>query len=163
MAQADVASPFNREALRRLSGPLDEPAHLRHLRERGFATFEATPMPSPETEEWRYTDLREFDLGLFEPVFERPAARSIDDVAPAILDSAGDVGARSGLAVQHDSTMVAARLEGDLRERGVTFASLEEAAVGHPDLLARYLHSAVGVDRSRFTAMHAAFRRGGAI
>jgi Fe-S cluster assembly protein SufD len=162
MAQADVASPFNREALRRLSGPLDEPAHLRELRERAFVAFEAAPMPSPETEEWRYTDLREFDLDRFEPAFERTTARSIDDVDAAILESAGDVGARSGLAIQHDSTVVAARLDPALRERGVVFGSLEDAAAVRPDLLARYLHAAVAVDRSRFTAMHAAFRRGGA-
>ena len=30
------------------------------LRERAFEEFRALPMPSPETEEWRYTDLSGF-------------------------------------------------------------------------------------------------------
>src|SRR5262245_7792951 len=102
MAQAHVASPFDHAALRALSGPLDEPTRLRELREQALQAFEATPMPSPETEEWRYTDLREFDLDRFVAFAERPAVGSIDAVDARILESAGQVGDRSGLAIQHD-------------------------------------------------------------
>jgi Fe-S cluster assembly protein SufD len=161
MPQADVASPFDHDALRALSGPLDEPARLRELRERAFAAYEATPMPSPETEEWRYTDLREFDLDRFVAYADRPIARSVDEVDPRILAATGEVGDRAGLAIQHDSTVVATRLDPDLGEQGVVFESLDDAGVTHVDLVAPHLHSAVAIDRSRFTAMHAAFRRGG--
>ena len=44
-------------------------------------------MPSPETEEWRYTDLRDLDLS-FDAHVPEPAASSIDEVDPELLEAA---------------------------------------------------------------------------
>src|SRR5690349_19462997 len=44
------------------------------LRERAFEQFEAMPMPSPETEEWRYTDVRDLELSRYRPYAPEPAA-----------------------------------------------------------------------------------------
>src|SRR6266704_774993 len=78
------------------------------LRAEAFAQFEALPMPSPETEEWRYTDLRELELEDFSLVGEEPRAASLDDVKPELLEAAGEVGDRAGLAIQHNSTVITA-------------------------------------------------------
>ncbi|HEV8421538.1 MAG TPA: Fe-S cluster assembly protein SufD, partial [Actinomycetota bacterium] len=134
---------------------------LRGLRDDAFEQFEAMPMPSPETEEWRYTDLREFDLSQFTPFAEEPMAETLDDVKPDLLEAAGQVGDRSGLAIQHNSTVVTSHLDPAEAAKGVIFTSLDEAAQDHGDLLENRLHAIVPTGRTKFTAMHGAFRTGG--
>jgi Fe-S cluster assembly protein SufD len=119
------------------------------------------PVPSPETEEWRYTDLREFDLSTFIPFAEEPKAETLDEVKPDLLEAAGAVGERSGLSIQHNSTVITTHLDPSAAARGVIFASLDEAARRHPNLLEPGLHGVVPTARTRFTALHGAFRSGG--
>ena len=126
-----------------------------------FERFEAMPVPSPETEEWRYTDLREFDLSTFQPFRAEPTSANLDDVAPDILAAAGQVGDRSGLAIQHNSTVVTAHLDPELAAQHVVFTSLDEAGRTHAGLLGDRLSRAVPSLRTRFTALHEAFRSGG--
>jgi Fe-S cluster assembly protein SufD len=127
------------------------------LRERSYQQFEIQPMPSPETEEWRYTDLRSLDLDGFTAAAFEPTVASIDEVKPDILEAAG-TGERSGLAVQHNSTLVATQLGPEAAARGVTFGSLDQAPA---EFLEAWLHRAVQAGRTRFTSLHAAFRTGG--
>jgi Fe-S cluster assembly protein SufD len=148
---------FTDESLDAIARRDGDPA-VSALRRSAFEQFTTLPVPSPETEEWRYTDLRQFDLGAFLPVSDEPPARNLDDVKPEILAAAGDVGERAGLAVQHNSTVVTSHLDPHLRELGVRFDSLDRAPAG---LLAGRLHHAVPTDRTRFTALHGAFRSGG--
>jgi Fe-S cluster assembly protein SufD len=136
---------------------------LGRLRAQAFAAVETMPMPSPETEEWRYTDLRQFDLSAYTPLAEEPPAANLDQIAPDILEAAGQVGDRSGLAIQHNSSVVTSHLEPELASRGVVFGSLDQAIKTHPALMKDRLHHAVPTDRTRFTALHGAFRTGGTL
>jgi Fe-S cluster assembly protein SufD len=131
------------------------------LRQEGFGQFETLPMPSPETEEWRYTDLREFDLSAFAPLVEEAHADTLDDVKPDLLEAAGEVGERAGLQIQHNSSVITTHLSPEAAAKGVIFTSIDLAAGEHRELLEPRLHSAVPTGRTRFTAMHAAFRTGG--
>src|SRR5207249_4752582 len=89
--------------------------------------FRSLPIPSQETEEWRYTDLSSFDLDF--------------RVAPP----------------RHALTTSNQLLEGT----GVIFCDLDRAAEEHPELLEPALHGLVPTDRTKFTALHGAFRAGG--
>ena len=60
------------------------------LRRQAFAEFEALPMPSQETEEWRYTDLSDFELTHSRPTRPGVAPTNLDDVPAEILAAAGD-------------------------------------------------------------------------
>jgi Fe-S cluster assembly protein SufD len=82
---------------------------------------------------------------------------TLDDVDPAILEAAGDVGDRAGLAIQHNATVATIHLDPALAARGVSFTSLDEPGIS----VEPWLHTAVPSDRTKFTAMHAAFRSGG--
>src|SRR3989442_11566154 len=156
MADVIVAG-FDRAALESLRAR-ERRADLWVLREPAFAQFESAPVPSPETEEWRYTDLRGFDLTAFAPLAEQAEAENLDQVDPQILEAAGQVGERSGLAIQHNSSMVMVHLDPAEAAKGVRFGSLDRA----PESFVRErLHRAVPAGRTRFTAMHAAFRTGG--
>jgi Fe-S cluster assembly protein SufD len=120
------------------------------IRERAFAQFEALPVPSQETEEWRYTDLSDFALDFV------PHAPGHGEGAPAPADA--------GLAasiLQHNSSVVMTTSGQELESRGVIFCDLDLAAEKFPDLVDPHLHSLVPTDRTKFTALHGAFRTGG--
>jgi Fe-S cluster assembly protein SufD len=157
-----IGTGFSKDALERLAATNGFTAGAAgELREEAFAQFEALPVPSPETEEWRYTDLREFDLAGFRPFQPEHPSDNLDDVKPDILEAAGEVGERSGLAIQHNSTVITAHLDPVLIDQGVIFESLEDASERHADLLRGRLHGIVPTLRTRFTALHGAFRTGG--
>lgn len=162
MTSTSLPAGFTRDALTALtSGDVAVPAAMQRLRAHAFDLFEAMPMPSPDTEEWRYTDLRDLDLSAYRPYQPEPTADTLDDVKPEILAAAGTVGERHGLSIQHNSTVVTTHLHPDVEARGVVFGSLDAALDTHADLLKDRLHVAVPPARTRFTALHAALRTGG--
>ena len=58
-----------------------EPSLLSQLRREGWKTFVETPMPTRKSEEWRYTDLANFDPESFSPVTcEGERVKSISDL-----------------------------------------------------------------------------------
>jgi len=138
---------FDRAALEAL--PI-APGSTGAIRERAFAQFQVLPVPSQETEEWRYTDLSDFALDFV------PHAPGHGEGAPAP--------AGAGLAasiLQHNSSVVMTTSGQDLDARGVIFCDLDVAAEKYPELVDQHLHSLVPTDRTMFTALHGAFRTGG--
>jgi Fe-S cluster assembly protein SufD len=148
---------FDEEALAALPSPAP---FVDTLRKQAFNEFLALPMPSQETEEWRYTDLEGFDFDLL-PFADGGRAENLDDVREEILAAAGKVGERAGLQIQRNSEVVVTHLLPDLKARGVWFGDLDRAIAEDPDLVERHLHGLVATERSKFTALHAAFRTGG--
>jgi Fe-S cluster assembly protein SufD len=160
MADLATSPGFTRPALDELLRRLDATDGSAGLRQEAFESFQALPTPSPDTEEWRYTDLRELDLS-FDPFVPEPTVPDLDPVDPRLLDAAGELGERSGLSVQHNSTVVSTHLDPALAAAGVVFTSLDQAAAASDPKLAERLHRAVPASRTRFVALHAAFRSGG--
>ena len=135
---------------------------LERIRRQAFEEFEALPIPSQETEEWRYTDLEDFGFDLL-PFTEGGRAENLDQVPEEILAAAGQVGERAGLQIQRNSEVMVTHLDPALADKGVWFGDLDAAAAERPDLVEPYLHALVPTDRSKFTALHAAFRTGGTL
>ncbi len=127
------------------------------LRKEAFDAFTTLPMPSQSTEEWRYTDLSTFEL---DHVPFTGGAGPEDVNRHGVLAAAGR-GERAGLQIQLNSQVISTQRATGLVDKGVWFGDLDEAAAEHPDLIERYLHDLVPLDRTRFTALHAAFRTGG--
>jgi Fe-S cluster assembly protein SufD len=138
---------------------LPEGAGRSQLRRSALERFQSLPVPSQETEEWRYTDLSTFELD-FRPHVEDGTAANLGDVPALLLSGAGDVSARAGLLIQHNSTTTIAHLDPSIRD-GIHFESIDAALADHPELVEPYLHALVPPDRTKFTALHAAFRTGG--
>jgi len=145
---------FDEEALAAL--PLTAP-FVRALREEAFAAYRALPQPSQETEEWRYTDVSRLDMDL-RPFAEGGGPEALD--RHGVLAAAG-TGERAGLQIQRNSEVVSTQQQTGLAERGVWFGDLDRAIAQHPELVEPYLHSLVQAERSKFSALHAAFRTGG--
>jgi Fe-S cluster assembly protein SufD len=134
------------------------PDYAAALRAEAFDDFVALPAPSPETEEWRYTDLSGFALD-FAPF--TPGGDAEDLNRHGLLASAAVVGERAGLQVQRNSEVLSTRRATGLEDRGVIFGDLDDAIREYPDLVEPHLHRLVPSKRTRFTALHAAFRTGG--
>lgn len=130
------------------------------LRKQAFEEFLALPVPSQATEEWRYTDLSELELS-FAPYTPGGRAATLDDVPDEILAAAGNVGDRAGLQIQHNSDVMLTHLDPTLAARGVVFTDLDAAAAEHPDRVEEGLHALVPTSRTKFLALHGAFRTGG--
>jgi Fe-S cluster assembly protein SufD len=116
------------------------------------------PVPSQETEEWRYTDLSGLDLN-FLPFVEGGGPEAIN--RHSVLAAAHVEGERAGLQIQRNSEVISTQLSRAAGDRGVVLESLDGVAAREPELAERYLHSLVPVDRTKFTALHGAFRTGG--
>ncbi|MGH2709824.1 MAG: Fe-S cluster assembly protein SufD [Actinomycetota bacterium] len=132
-------------------------------RKGALSDFETLPTPSQETEEWRYTDLSELDMNAFAPFAPGNKATTLDDVDERILEAAGEVGERSGLLIQHNSETAIAHLDPELEKRGVRFLGIDQALRDHPELVTDRLHTLIPADRTKFTALQAAFRTGGTL
>ena len=141
-----TTSTFDEQALAALP-PV--PAFMDGLRRTAFERFVAMPIPSQDTEEWRYTDLSSFDLGFV------PHTPGHGGPVP---EQSGNLG---GAMVQHNSSVAMTTSDQDVARRGVIFCDLDLAAEKHPDLVQPHLHSLVPTDRTKFTALHGAFRTGG--
>jgi Fe-S cluster assembly protein SufD len=146
---------FGEDALARVPAP----GFLRDLRVQAFEEWRALPIPSQQTEEWRYTDLESFDVTSFAPYAEGGGGEALD--RHDVLKAAGVVGERSGIQIQRNSDVVSTWLAEGLAEDGVVFCDLDVAAERHPDLVEKHLHQLVDTGRTTFTALHAAFRTGG--
>lgn len=125
------------------------PSFVEALRKQAFEEYRSTPMPSPETEEWRYTDLSAFDLSF---VPHTPGH------GKGVPTQEGELGATM---LQHNSSIVLTTSGQDLAAYGVIFQDLDRAAEEHPDLVEPHLHRLVPTDRTKFAALHGAFRTGG--
>jgi Fe-S cluster assembly protein SufD len=149
------ATTFDEEALAALPAA---PSFVEAIRKQAFTEFLALPIPSQQTEEWRYTDLAELDLS-FVPFAAGGDAESLN--RGKVLQAAGVVGERAGLQIQRNSEVVSRQLAPGAEAKGVIFTDLARAAEEHPELVEPHLHSVVPTSRTKFTALHGAFRTGG--
>ena len=152
-----ATTSFDEEALAALPAA---PPSIGSLRKQAFEEFLALPTPSQETEEWRYTDLSGLEL-TFAPSAAGVRAENLDGIEERILQAAGSVGERAGLQIQHNSIVAVSHLDPALAAKGVIFTDLDLAAREHPEFVEPYLHALVPTARTRFTALHGAFRTGG--
>jgi Fe-S cluster assembly protein SufD len=127
----------------------DAPDFVQGIRKQAFEEFRTLPIPSQATEEWRYTDLSEFELSFV------PHTPGHGNGAP---EPDGEVG---GALLQHNSSIVLTTSGQDLAAQGVILQDLDQAAVEHPELVEPHLHRLVPTDRTKFAALHGAFRTGG--
>jgi Fe-S cluster assembly protein SufD len=155
---ADTLTPtrFDESAL---PAPSGEPTALANARRRALEAFQALPVPSQETEEWRYTDLSGLDFERFAPFADGGGPEAVN--RHGVLAAAGVVGERAGLQIQRNSEVISTQLSRAAAERGVILDGLDRAVAEHTELVEPLLHSLVPPDRTKLTALHAAFRTGG--
>jgi Fe-S cluster assembly protein SufD len=154
---------FDAAAARALGERNGDPDWLIERRLQALEHFESLAWPDPKSEAWRYTELKGFDLGGFDPLPERHAAApTLDDVPDEVLAALGEVGERSGLGVQIDADVVHMTLDPELARKGVVFATVGATAAAYPDPVRDSLgHGGVSPSEEKFAALSHAFTSGG--
>ena len=142
---------FSKAAVEELSALHGEPEWLRARRLDAFGVFEGMSLPDTKrNEDWKQVDLKTLNLEAYAP-FQKP-----NGVAPAgALENVG------ATLYQRGTTPAVASVAPDLAQRGVILMPLAAAASAHPELVQRYLFSAVKPERDKFAALHAALFSGG--
>jgi len=142
---------FSKAAVEELSALHGEPEWLRARRLDAFGVFEGMSLPDTRrNEDWKQVDLKTLNLEAYAP-FQQP-----NGVAPAgALENVG------ATLYQRGTTPAVASVAPDLAQRGVILMPLAAAASAHPELVQRYLFSAVKPERDKFAALHAALFSGG--
>ncbi|HEU0015099.1 MAG TPA: hypothetical protein VFQ45_15525, partial [Longimicrobium sp.] len=153
---------FSRDQVEMLSARKGEADWLREARMAAHGVFAATPMPTTKLEDWRYTDptrwVRLEGLSFAE---ERGAA-ALDALPQGLRTLMAEASQASARLVQVDASVVLRELPDELAAQGVVFSSLESAARERPELVQKYLGTAVTPDDGKFAAMNAAMWSGGA-
>ena len=159
MSQATaVREEVRREIGRRavMDGGARDPAWLRSRRDEAWDIYEATPLPSTRSEEWRYTDVaRLLPLDELEPAAGGPArvAALPEELRRAMAQDRES----AGRIVDVDGRVVSVELDEGLSARGVVLASLREAArAGVPQVEALLATEAVPATDGKFAALNAA-------
>lgn len=130
---------LTREFVEAYSHALNEDAWMLSRRLEALRVFRDTPAPNRYDELWRRVDLSRLKL---------------DQLLAAIQPGAEGAVASHFAPLSNDN----------LRKQGVIFASLEEAARAHQDLLDKYLMTeCVKLTDSYFAALHGVFMRGGTV
>ena len=150
LADNPVLSTENVNALAERYG---EPDWLIEERRAALRSFESQPWPDMRAEQWRYTELKRFDLDGLELV---PGPKS-DEVSERIQmritdsDAEGVIVHKGNRVVHSDSTV----------KEGVVFTDLRTALSEHEDLVKKYLYTAVNATQTKYTALNAALWENG--
>lgn len=157
-----VNAAFNAEAAERLA--LNGPDWLGELRREAWATYERTPLPTTNLEEWRYTEVSQLTLDAYRLAeAPRAGAPSRNGGAPGVAAAREMLEGKdaAGSVVLVDGMVVEVQLDVSLAEQGVVLSDLAVAAESHPDLVREYLGREVTPDFSKFAALNGALWTGG--
>lgn len=151
---APAQPDFSRADVENLFEQSNDPQWLRELRLASWDQYEALPMPHLE-EEWRRTDYRHVRWDEIGQIIA-PNGSSQDSVPKKNLEPLiGDE--QGGLLVFVDGKLVHAEMPDALREAGVIFSGLSEAARDHEELVRPHLMTkAVKPSDGKFAALHGA-------
>ncbi len=162
MSQTAVARERTRRAIDRravLERGAADPAWLSARREEAWDIYEATPMPSTRSEEWRYTDVaRKLPLDELVPAAAEGHGVASDGPVPDGLRRAMEQDRDSaGRIVDVDGSVIAVELDESLAAQGVVLSSLREAARnGTGEIEALLATEAVPASDGKFPALNAA-------
>lgn len=143
-----------RAAVERLSAILGDDEVERRARLDAFESFQRLPPPP-----WRLS--RSLKRNLESIDLERLIPFSTE--GPSAEDYEADADSSPTRIVCVDGQAVSARLAAEVAAKGAYIAPLEAALRERPDLVRANLGRVVANETHRFTALHAAFRRGGIV
>jgi Fe-S cluster assembly protein SufD len=149
------------EMVKALSSFKSEPAWLTEKRLEAWQTFEKLPMPTMRDEDWRYTDISDISVEDFVPYTPSPDAASESDLPEAVQKLIREGEENSALIVQHNSETSYARVDEELREKGVVLTDLHAALTEHEEIVKKHLFGLVPEDYDKFAALSAAAFSGG--
>ena len=157
MPESTVPIEFTQEAFDAFMSTRDEPGWLTDMRQSAWKHFSSLPMPSRRDEEWMRTDIRLFRLDKF----GQEENKSSDTLPPSVLGGEIEV---AGMMSSKNSKSLETHFDPELAAQGVLFGDLESMVNEHADQIHPHLMArAVDPLYDKFSALHAAFWRGGSL
>jgi FeS assembly protein SufD len=156
-----LTTGFSRDAVVALSRQKGEPEWMLQKRLGAWEVYENTPAPLGRRGDLgtRRT-IANFKFNQLSPFVPVEAGKLSTSIEQSLQE--GLVTERSGLIVQHNSSVVSTQLAEELKEQGVILSDLDTAVREHPELVQRYfMTNCVPTNTSKYTALHAAFWSGG--
>jgi len=160
--QADTfPKGLNEDVIKAISVKKDEPEWLLDFRLKAYRKW--LTMEEPDWADLKYGKIDYQDISYFSA--PKKALDSLDEVDPKILETYEKLGipleeqkALAGIAVDavFDSVSVKTTFQEELKEQGIIFCSISEAAREHPELLKKYLASIVPVNDNFFATLNCA-------
>jgi len=147
--------PFTREMIQATQAV---PSVLTDYRFAAWDDFQELPLPTSDDEAWRRTSLRDFDFESLSLANGRPAKEQSVESSRALIS---DAILKQNPHVLLSSSGVIAKQTENLKEKGVVFSSLTDAALHHPQLVEKILGKVVSPRDGMFAAAAAAFSREG--
>ena len=131
---------------------------VRDYRERAWAAYLNTAMPTTTDEPWRRTDIRKLQAG----TFRLPRVGEYEeysDVPDELLKPLGEDRLSGQIILRPGGSQIP--FNGELEEKGVIFSDLSDAQTKYPDVLADKLGQIVKVEEGKFAALAAAYAENG--
>lgn len=147
--------PMTRDELIALSQRKQEPQWL--LDERLNAYDAAGQLELPYVEK---VHIKRWDLDAYGVYKEAAKLESIEEL-PDKLKSLLHEGSNDNVIIQRNSNVVYSSLSAELQEQGVIFMDIEQAIKEHPELVQKYLNTAIEKEDNKLAALHAAVWSGG--
>jgi len=134
------------------------PEWLCRRREHAWNVYKNTPLPTTQSEEWRYTDLSQI-VDLESLKFLLPGDVDLNGSLPEILEGVlNENRTASGSSFLVDGLTTNIDSEAGLSAQGVIFTSLRSAVEDYSDLLEEHLAvEALPPEKGKFEALNAAF------
>jgi len=152
-----LATGFTRDAVVELSRQRGEPEWMLQKRLEAWEIYDKTPAPLGRRGDLgtlkTLANFKFQQLNPYVPTEEGKLPTAIEQSLQEAL-----VNERTGLIVQHNSSVVHTELVEALQQQGVILTDLTTAVREHPELVQQYfMTTCVPVDASKYTALHAAF------
>ncbi len=152
-----LATGFTRDTVVELSRQRGEPEWMLQKRLEAWEIYEKTPAPLGRRGDLgtlkALANFKFQQLNPYVPTEEGKLPTAIEQSLQEAL-----VNERTGLIVQHNSSVVHTELVEALRQQGVILTDLATAVREHPELVQQYfMTTCVPVAASKYTALHAAF------
>jgi Fe-S cluster assembly protein SufB len=162
--ESDTLPPgINEDVVRLISAKKEEPEFMLEFRLRAFRQWQK--MADPTWAHVNYPQINYQDIIYYSAPKKKQKRKSMDEVAPAILETFEKLGIPlseqkrlSNVAVDavFDSVSIATTFRAKLAEEGVIFCSISEAVKDYPELVKQYLGSVVPVADNYFAALNSA-------
>jgi FeS assembly protein SufD len=152
-----LATGFTRDAVVELSRQRGEPEWMLQKRLAAWEVYESTPAPLGRRGDLgTLKTLANFKFQQLNPYVPAEQAGLPAAIQQSLQEAL--VNERSGLIVQHNSSVVHSSLVEELQQQGVILSDLATAVREQPELVQKYfMTTCVPVNSSKYTALHAAF------
>ncbi|MDI9636786.1 Fe-S cluster assembly protein SufB [Kamptonema cortianum] len=162
--EADTLPPgLNEDVIRFISAKKEEPEWLLEFRLKAFELLKTMPYPQWPNVEHTPPDLQA--ISYFSAPKQMPKLNSLDEADPELIRTYEKLGIPleeqkmlAGVAVDavFDSVSVVTTFKETLKEAGVIFCSISEAAREHPELVKKYLGSVVPYSDNYYATLNSA-------